>query len=157
MWTQCGARWSRKVFELYATGDYSLSALRTKAREIGLTHRLGSRPMTKSELHRMLQNPIYTGDFRWLGKIHRGSHTPLISHDTFARVQAVLQHKPRGRYQKHRHPFMGLLTCGRCGCSMTAELKKGDVCLLPLHRVHGPLRQRLHPPGGTLRVAGGHG
>jgi len=80
--------------------------------------------MTKSELHRMLQNPIYTGDFRWLGEIHHGSHTPLISHETFARVQAVLQHKPRGRYQKHRHPFMGLLTCGRCGCAMTAERKK---------------------------------
>ena len=123
--SQCAARWLSEVFELYATGDYSLSALRTAAREIGLTHRLGSRPMTKSELHRMLQNPIYTGDFRWLGKIHRGSHTPLITHETFARVQAVLQHKPRGRYQKQRHPFMGLLTCGRCSCTMTAELKKG--------------------------------
>ena len=83
--------------------------------------------MTKSELHRMLQNPIYTGDFRWLGTIHRGSQTPLISHELFARVQAVLQHKPRGRYRRQRHPFMGLLTCGRpdCGCAMTAELKKG--------------------------------
>ena len=116
-----------KVFELYATGDFSLAALRAKAREIGLTHRLSTRPMTKSELHRMLQNPIYTGDFRWLGKIHRGSHTPLISQELFTRVQAVLQHKPRGRYRKQRHPFMGLLTCGRpdCGCAMTAELKKG--------------------------------
>jgi hypothetical protein len=111
-----------RVFELYASGDYSLSALRAKAREIGLTHRLGNRPMTKSELHRMLQNPVYTGDFLWLGKRHRGSHTPLISHETFACVQAVLQHKPRGRNQKHRHPFMGLLTCGRCRCTMTAEL-----------------------------------
>jgi site-specific DNA recombinase len=30
-----------RAFELYATGDYSLSALRTKARELGLTHRHG--------------------------------------------------------------------------------------------------------------------
>jgi hypothetical protein len=43
----------------------------------------------------VLQNPVYTGDFRWLGKIYRGSHTPLISHETFARIQDVLQHKPR--------------------------------------------------------------
>jgi hypothetical protein len=137
-----------KVFELYAAGDYSLSALRTKARDIGLTHRLGNRPMTKSELHRMLlQNPIYTGDFRWLGEIHHGSHTPLISHETFARVQAVLQHKPRGRYQKHRHPFMGLLTCSCCDCAMTAERRKARyVCLLPLHGLQGPLRESLHPP-----------
>lgn len=114
-----------KVFELYATGEYSLAALKRKARDLGLTHRLGTRPMTKSEIHRMLQNPIYTGDFLWLGKLHQGSHTPLITRDTFEQVQAVLQHKPRGRYRKQRHPFMGLLTCGRCGCTMTAELKKG--------------------------------
>jgi hypothetical protein len=28
-------------------------------------------------------------------------------------------------YPKQRHAFMGLLTCGRCGCSITAEKKKG--------------------------------
>jgi len=114
-----------KVFDLYASGEYSLGALRQKAREIGLTHWRGDRPMTKSELHRMLQNPIYTGDFVWLGKSYRGSHTPLITHDTFERAQAVLNHKPRGRYCKQRHAFMGLLRCARCGCSMTAEQKKG--------------------------------
>ena len=71
--------------------------------------------------------PIYTGEFQWLGKRHHGSHTPLITRDTFERVQAVLagKGKGRGRYVKQRHPFMGLLTCGRCGCAMTAELKKG--------------------------------
>ena len=39
--------------------------------------------MTKSELHRLLKNPIYVGDFRWLGKVHRGSHEPLVSRKTF--------------------------------------------------------------------------
>jgi hypothetical protein len=114
-----------KVFELYASGDYSLGALRQKAREVGLTHWRGDRALTKSEIHRMLQNPIYTGDFVWLGKRHQGSHTPLITFDTWERAQAVLNHKPRGRYCKQRHAFMGLLTCARCGCTMTAEQKKG--------------------------------
>jgi hypothetical protein len=57
----------------------------------------------------MLQNPIYRGDFKGLGKVHRGSRTPLLSHETFAHAHAVLQHNPRGRNQKHRHPVMGLL------------------------------------------------
>ena len=51
--------------------------------------------MMKAEIHRILQNPIYTGDFRWLGKPFHGSHEPLISRDTFAAVQAVLNRKPR--------------------------------------------------------------
>src|SRR5690606_3985607 len=31
----------------------------------------------------------------------------------------------RPRYKKHQHAFTGLMTCGRCGCAMTAEVKKG--------------------------------
>jgi hypothetical protein len=77
--------------------------------------------MMKAEIHRILQNPIYTGDFRWHGKLFHGSHEPLISEETFTAVQAVLNRKPRARYPKQRHAFMGLLTCARCGCAMTAE------------------------------------
>ena len=115
------------VFELYASGEYSLKALTVKAYEIGLRHSRGDRKMTKSELHRLLKNPIYMGDFRWLGKVHRGSHEPLVSRETFDRVQEVLEGKGRKRrgHRKHQHPFMGLLKCGLCGCTMTAERKKG--------------------------------
>ena len=81
--------------------------------------------MTKSEIHRMLKNPIYTGDFLWVGIRRKGSHKRLVSHDLFERVQDVLKGgKPHGRYRKQQHPFMGLLTCARCGCAMTAERKK---------------------------------
>jgi hypothetical protein len=83
-----------KIFELYGSGSYSLQALRRTAREIGLTHWRGNRPLTKSEIHRMLQNVIYTGDFVWRGKHYGGAHTPLITHETFQRAQNVLQHKP---------------------------------------------------------------
>lgn len=40
-------------------------------------------------------------------------------------MQAVLTRKPRARYPKQKHAFMGLLKCGRCDCAMTAERKKG--------------------------------
>jgi site-specific DNA recombinase len=45
--------------------------------------------------------------------------------EVFKQVQVVLRRKPRARYPKQRHAFMGLLKCARCGCSMTAEKKKG--------------------------------
>ena len=51
--------------------------------------------MTKSETHRMLRNVICTGDFMWCGKRHKGSHEPLVTHDTFEQVQAILSGKPR--------------------------------------------------------------
>jgi site-specific DNA recombinase len=46
-----------------------------------------------------------------------------VSRELFAAVEAILGRKPRARYPKQRHAFMGLLTCGRCGCSITAEKK----------------------------------
>ncbi len=44
--------------------------------------------------------------------------------DTFNRVQDVLGGSRRPR-KKGRHAFMGLLTCAKCGCAITAEVKKG--------------------------------
>ena len=113
-----------QLFTLYATGEYSLKALTKRAKEIGLRHPRSNRPLTKSAIHRMLTNPIYTGDFRWVGKRRKGSHEALISHEVFNQVQAMLGGKPRPRSPQPKHPFMRLLTCGRCACLMTAERKK---------------------------------
>lgn len=62
-----------QVFDLYASGEYSLKALTVKAYEIGLRHSRSDRKMTKSELHRLLRNPIYVGDFRLKATQSRGA------------------------------------------------------------------------------------
>jgi hypothetical protein len=113
-----------EVFELYATGRYSLTSLAQIAYELGPRHWRGDRRMTTSEIHRMLRNPIYTGAFLWLGTLRRGSHAALVSRETFDRVQHVLGGRARPRSGR-RHALMELLTCCRCGCAMTAERKKG--------------------------------
>jgi site-specific DNA recombinase len=95
------------------------------ASEAGLTHPRAHRRLAKSEIHRILRNPIYAGDFLWKGRRYHGRHTPLISRALFETVQEVFTSANRPRYTKRRHAFAGLVTCGRCGCGMTAELKKG--------------------------------
>ena len=127
-----------QVFALYATGEYSLKALTRKANDIGLWHWRGDRPLSKSGIHRMLGTCIYTGDFRWLGKRHKGSHAPLVTHEMFNRVQAELGGKPRPRCPRPCHAFMRLLTCARCGCAMTAERKKGKYVYYRCTHYHGP-------------------
>ena len=114
-----------KLFEWYATGTVSLKELTARAAAIGLTHPRSGRKLTKSEIHRVLHNPIYAGEFRWKGKQYAGLHTPIISRRLFEDVQDVFAIHNRPRYTKHQHAFAGLVTCGRCGCAMTAELKKG--------------------------------
>ena len=94
-----------RVLELYATGEHSLKLLAKRAYEIGLRHCRSDRRMTISELHRMLQDPIYVGDFKWRGKVRKGSHEPLVTRATFERVQEVLGGKPRPR-NKRKHVFI---------------------------------------------------
>jgi site-specific DNA recombinase len=114
-----------KLFEWYARGDVSLKEVTRLARLHGLTHPRAPRPLVKSEIHRILRNPIYAGEFIWNGKRYQGHHEPLISKALFEAVQEVFESANRPKYTKHRHAFAGLVSCGRCGCAMTAELKKG--------------------------------
>src|SRR5260370_26157428 len=115
-----------ELFQLYATGAYSLKALLAKAQAIGLTHPRTDRRLFKSEIHRLLQNPIYAGDFVWDGTKYPGCHQAVITRELFDDVQAIPRRKPRARHLKQRHAFMGLLTCANCGCAITAERKKGQ-------------------------------
>jgi site-specific DNA recombinase len=80
--------------------------------------------MTKSEVHRLLRNPIYVGDFKWNGDLYRGSHEPIVTRQLFDAVQDVFERANRPKYTKNRHAFAGLLTCAICGCAITAERKK---------------------------------
>ena len=78
-----------KLFEWYARGDVSLKEVTRPAKEHSLTHPRAHRPLAKSEIHRILRNPIYAGDFVWNGRRYQGNHEPLISRVLFETVQEV--------------------------------------------------------------------
>src|SRR5260370_34251807 len=106
------------MFELYATGMYSLASLRQffKA-EYG-------KLFTKWHLEKLLKNPFYIGTYEWEGKSYAGTHPPLVSPEIFSRVRAVLSDKARPRKQIHEFAFSGLLRCAYDNCAVTAEFKK---------------------------------
>ncbi|MPY88377.1 MAG: recombinase family protein [Luteitalea sp.] len=114
-----------RLFERYAQGDVSLKEVTRIAGELGLTHPRSVRRLVKSEVHRILRNPIYAGEFLWKGKRYTGLHQPIISMALFEQVQDVFEAANRPKYTKRRHAFTGLVSCGRCGCAVTAEIKKG--------------------------------
>lgn len=113
----------KQLFELYVTGDYPITALRALAHDAGAVGRRSGRPLTRSEVHRILMNPIYCGEFRWSGRTWPGTHTPIISRDLFQRVQAMLaerRQRPVGA-ARLSFAFRGIFTCGRCGSTFTPE------------------------------------
>jgi len=115
----------RKLFEWYATGNYSLKDVTKKAHSEGLRSRTGAK-VSRSSIHGMLTNSIYYGDFLWAGKHYHGTYEPLITQDLFDCAQSVLTEKGQRRtgQQKHAWAFQGLLSCGHCGCAFVAEIKK---------------------------------
>ena len=116
----------RQLFEWYATGNYSLLELTSKAHDEGFAFRKSNQKIPKSVVHKILKNPLYHGEFRWAGKTYRGVHEPLVSRELFERVQEVMDEKGRRKtgQQKYNWAFQGILSCGHCGCALVAEIKK---------------------------------
>jgi len=114
----------RRMFEDFATGSFSVKALRDRITAWGLLSNHGQRPAL-SKLYKTLANPFYIGLFRYNGELHDGSHEPLISQELFDQVQAILRRRsvPKSRRPEPFH-FMGEIHCGECGCAITAERQK---------------------------------
>lgn len=113
-----------RMFELYATGEYSLKALTKIMYLEGLRTRLGNK-VVKAVIYRMLTNPEYYGVIRRNGEFYRGNHAPLISKQLFENVQEVLLGRNRTKKQTHFFTYRDFLSCHVCGCKLTATIKKG--------------------------------
>ena len=110
---------AKRLFELYATGNYSVADLREIIRtETG-------KLITKSHIHDgILRNEFYIGFFNWSGERYKATHPALVTPELFRRVQAVFDGHNKPKYQKRDFAFGGLLTCAYDNCMVTAEFKK---------------------------------
>lgn len=114
----------KKLFELYATGNYSLSKITSIAYESGLRNKNNYR-IYKSRIAKMFSDPFYIGKIRYGGAVYKGAHKPLINEELFNKVQSVMHGKTTPQYQKHFPIFRALIRCGECGGSITWEVQRG--------------------------------
>jgi site-specific DNA recombinase len=152
---------ARRMFQLFATGQYSLTGLRVQLKaEFGTN-------LAKSYLARLLKNPFYIGQFYWEKKLYSGTHRALVSRATFDCVQKVFANHNKPKYRAHEFAYRGLLTCAYDECKVTAETKKGKYtyyhctqfrgkCALPYFREEelgnrlGQILRDIHIPGDIL-------
>ena len=115
----------RKAFELYATGNYSLSALVEAMYKEGLRNESGTKVL-KSRLHEMLSDPFYYGKIVWRDAMSDGNHTPLVSKELYDTVQQKLSRTIKNpQYRKHLPVFKAKMSCKECGGLITWEVQKG--------------------------------
>ncbi|MCD7780270.1 MAG: recombinase family protein [Candidatus Gastranaerophilales bacterium] len=112
----------KRLFELYATGVYSVEELRKKLYNEGFNHK--GRMYSKPKMLYILHDYFYIGKFIYNGAIYDGKHEPLIDVELFNKVQKLFN-QSKARTHDIEFTYAGLIKCGHCGCQLTAELKKG--------------------------------
>jgi len=121
----------RWAFECYATGRYSIADLVALLEARGLrsrrTKRCEPRPLGHTTVADILANDYYVGIVTYRGQKFTGRHEPLVTRETFDRVQAVLKaHKASGeRDRKHKHYLKGTVFCAGCGRRLTYSRNTG--------------------------------
>ncbi|MBL4783840.1 MAG: recombinase zinc beta ribbon domain-containing protein, partial [Cohaesibacteraceae bacterium] len=84
----------------------------------------GGKKPAVSTLYKMLSNPFYAGFILWNGQIYEGKHKPVVSKQEFEQTQVLISGETKIKPKKHAFAYAGLLRCGACGLSVTAEYKR---------------------------------
>ena len=79
----------KKMFEVYATGNYSLKDTRNLLAQKGLLSK-NDKVLSISNTQMILNNPFYYGMFKYGGELHQGKHEPMISKKLFDKCQEVM-------------------------------------------------------------------
>jgi site-specific DNA recombinase len=114
----------RRLWDMMLTGGYTPSALwRIANDELNLRTRQGLK-IARSNMYRLFTNPFYYGSYEWprgSGNWYQGKHKPMVTPEEYDRVQTILGINGRPRPKRHVFAFVGMMKCGECGLSITAE------------------------------------
>jgi DNA invertase Pin-like site-specific DNA recombinase len=110
-----------RLFERFSTGNLSI---KMAARDFPT---IRGRRFYPAQIHKALRKRVYAGDFEFDGATYQGTYTPLVSRETWDRVQAILDGRTSSQSRQRQRQFTltGLVRCGHCGCLLVAEMKKG--------------------------------
>ena len=112
----------KEIFELMATGNYSLSYLAEYAAKKGLKTRRGKK-LSKSHIHIILKCPTYYGYFYQNRELYKGNYDPIVSKPLWDMAQKALRNRSKPKVTVWRSDWNGLAYCGVCGCSVTVTNK----------------------------------
>jgi len=118
----------RAMWDLMLTGSYTpLQILRIASDKYGLRTKFyksgGGNPIAYSYIYEIFSNPFYYGAFKYWGSIYKGKHKPMITKEEFDKVQALMANDFTTRSKSYEFAYTGLIKCGECGASITAEHK----------------------------------
>lgn len=112
----------KKLWDLLIEKKDSIEQLHEKALSMGLRTTQGQE-YPRTSFYNLFRNPFYYGNFLWNGKLNQGKHEPMVTKTEFDLVQKLLDSRGLARRNNLEFAFTGLIRCGECGASITAEHK----------------------------------
>ena len=138
----------RRAFEMYGTENYSMVDIQRFFFKKGIRRKKNDKMLPMSQVQKLLSNTFYYGLMKYAGEFYEGIHKPLISKNLFDKIQLVQKQRGKPRKQAHNFPFVGLVRCGECGASVTAEehfkfypSTRGKVAYVYYHCTKRKIRQ----------------
>lgn len=119
------ANFVKKAFELYATGNFTITEVIDELYAQGFRYeKQPSGMIPKQSLISMLKNPFYTGKFyvKQADEYVNGTYEAIISDELFEKVQKLFDLTPKCSH-KNNLLYSRLLTCSNCGHYMTGDVK----------------------------------
>jgi len=149
----------KEALEGFASGKYhTREDVRQFLISKQFTHRGKKGAVYTEQVTRILTRVLYTGYVeysKWGVDLHKGHHTPLISMETFNRIQERLQEKQRSPQRKDisdDFPLRGFVLCSECRQPMTAGWTQGRNQKYPYYRckTKGCTKHNKNIPGKKI-------
>ena len=86
----------------------------------------GGKPISPSMLYKIFSDPFYYGYFEYPkgdGDWHKGKHEHMVEEEEFKKAQCILHKNMKTAPKTKVFAYTGLMRCGQCGASITAEEK----------------------------------
>lgn len=123
-------KYIEKVFDLRIAGETYRSIAKTLRSEGFVSNTKNPKPITKSVIEAILNNPFYYGVMRYDGKYYQHKYEPIIDKATFDKAQRQKDADGLKKTKvdtKHQFALNGVLKCAICGCSMSSYYQKGHI------------------------------
>ncbi len=135
----------RKMWDLFLTGAYSVSKIRDIAtKEWHLTtlprRKIGGKPLSMSHMYNIFSDTFYYGSYPWTDpesgerRMIKGNHRPIITEAEYRRAQILLGKRGKQQPKTRQFAYTGLMRCGECDSSITAEEKNQLICTSCKHK-----------------------
>lgn len=119
----------QRAFESFSKGVQTKQAILDELTGRGFRNQRGKH-VSPQTFYKLLRNETYAGwnvEKKWGGR-YRGNWIPIITDETFQRVQALLDGKGFQASKKRDNPdfpFRGMVICGECKRPLTASFSTG--------------------------------